>query len=167
MIDTGCSATVAGNDWARIVVGSLSEDSQSKVERLESSKTFRFGGGERRKSCGLWRIPCRMAGKNVMLETDVVDADIPCLLSKTALKRAGTILKLDTDQAEIFGNVIDLECTTSGHYALDIRDVEREEEVYIGELTNDYEKKEKEVVKIHKQFAHPSRPNMEQRKHGS
>ena len=46
-----------------------------------------------------------------MLETDVVEADIPCLLSKADLKRAGTVLKLETDQAEIVGRTIDLEST--------------------------------------------------------
>ena len=163
LIDTGCSATVAGQDWAKILVGSLSRESQAKVEKLESAKTFRFGGGERRKSLGFWRIPCKIAGKNVMLETDVVEADIPCLLSKAALKRAGTVLKLETDQAEIFGRTIDLESTSSGHYALQILDVgENHDEVLIAELGVDYERKEKEVVKIHKQFAHPSRRNMEQ-----
>ena len=89
-------------------MGSLSEESQSKVKRLESFKTFKFGGVERRKSCGLWRIPCKVAGKNVTLETDIVEADIPCLLSKEALKKAKTVLRLETDQAEMFGNEIDL-----------------------------------------------------------
>ena len=31
LLDTGCSATVAGQDWARILVGSLSEESRAKV----------------------------------------------------------------------------------------------------------------------------------------
>ena len=98
-----------------------------------------------------------------MLETDVVEADIPCLLSKAALKRAGTVLKLETDQAEIFGKTIDLESTSSGHYALQISDVGvNQDEVLITDLGSDYERKEKEIVKIHKRFAHPSRRNMEQ-----
>ena len=42
----------ASQDWARISVGSLSEESQARVEKLESAKTLRFGGGERRKSIG-------------------------------------------------------------------------------------------------------------------
>ena len=54
---------------------------QAKVEKYDSKKTFKFGGSERRKSRGFWRIPCFIAGKNVMLETDIVSADIPCLLS--------------------------------------------------------------------------------------
>ena len=32
----------------------------------------------------------------------------------------------------------------------------------ITELGDNYERKEKQIVKIHKQFAHPSRRNMEQ-----
>ena len=44
-------------------VESLSEKSQAKVEKYESEKTFKFGGGERRRSRGFWRIPCFMRGQ--------------------------------------------------------------------------------------------------------
>ena len=148
LIDTGCSSTVSGWSWACCLVGSLSEKNKLKVERYGSDKTFKFGGGERRKSCGFWKIPCFMAGRNVMLETDVVHADIPCLLSKPALKRAGTVLRLENDQAEIFGNQIDLDCTSSGHYALQIEDCKSQEdqEILINELSAEYPIKEKEIV---------------------
>ena len=56
-----------------------------------------------------------------MLETDVVEADIPCLLSKADLKRAGTVLKLKTDQAEIFGRTIDLESTRDRNFERSLR----------------------------------------------
>ena len=82
-----------------------------------------------------------------MLETDVVEADIPCLLSKAALKRAGTVLKLETDQAEIFGRAIDLESTSSGHYADKILDVgENQDEVSIAECGAHFERKEKHIA---------------------
>ena len=47
-------------------------------------------------------------------------------LSKSALKKAGTVLRLDEDKAEIFGNKINLDCTSSGHYALEIEDCKNE-----------------------------------------
>ena len=159
---------MCGWDWAECLVESLSEQSQAKVEKYESEKTFKFGGGERRKSCGFWRIPCFMAGRNVMLETDIVNADIPCLLSKPALKRAGTVLRLDEDKAEIFGNEINLDCTSSGHYALEIKDCKNEvegsydEEILVNELSDDYQSKVKQLVKLHKHFAHPVRATMNQ-----
>ena len=59
------------------------------------------------------------------LETDIVEADIPYLLSKEALKKVKTVLRLETDQAEMFCKEIDLECTRSGHYALNIEDVDK------------------------------------------
>ena len=61
-----------------------------------------------------------------MFETDIVNADIPCLLSKSALKWAGTVLRLDDDKAEIYGNKINLDCTSSGHYALEIENCKNE-----------------------------------------
>ena len=104
-----------------------------------------------------------------MLETDIVSADIPCLLSKPALKRAGTVLRLNEDKAEIFGNEINLDCTSSGHYALEVKDWKNEEvkgsedeDILINELSQDYQSKAKQLVKIHKQFAHPIRAAMEQ-----
>ena len=79
-----------------------------------------------------------------MLETDVVEADIPCLLSKADLKRAGTVLKLETDQAKIIGRTIDLQSTSSGHYALQILNVgENQEEVLITQLGDNFEKRNK------------------------
>ena len=81
---------------------------------------------------------------------------------------AGTVLRLDEDRAEIFGNTINLDCTSSGHYALEIEDCKTEEvkisneEVFVNELSKDYQSKVKQLVKIHKQFAHPIRSAMEQ-----
>ena len=110
-----------------------------------------------------------MVGRNVMLETDIVNADIPCLLSKPLLKRVGTVLRLDKDKAEIFGNEINMDCTSSGYYALEIEDCKTEkvkgscdEEILVNELSNDYQSKGKQLVKIHKQFAHQIRATMDQ-----
>ena len=99
LIDTGCSSTVAGRTWAEQVVESLSTEMQKKVERCPSRKVFKFGSGVRHCSLGLWKIPLTIAGKNVMLQKDIVDMDLPCLLSRPALKRAGCTLLLENDQA--------------------------------------------------------------------
>ena len=57
---------------------------------------------------------------NVKIISDVVDADIPLLLSKTAMKRAQMTLNFNNDTAEMFGKRIELLCTTSGHYHVPI-----------------------------------------------
>ena len=52
----------------------------------------------------------------------MVIVDIPLLLSKLSLKRAGTVLDMENDRAVMFKQQIPLEFTSSGHYCVDIRD---------------------------------------------
>ena len=103
LIDTGCSSTVAGRFWVYKLIDSLTPEMSKKVEKSISCKNFKFGSGQKYPSLGVVRIPLKMADKNVMLETDVVDMDLPCLLSRPALKRAGFTLLLETDEAIING----------------------------------------------------------------
>lgn len=52
--------------------------------------------------------------------TDVVDSDIPLLLSRTAMKTAGVKLNLEDDTAEILGKTMNLNVTSSGHNCIPI-----------------------------------------------
>ena len=97
LIDTACSSTVSGERWIDDFVDSMSEESRANIEKYDSVKVFKFGAGDRKVFKGFWRIPCCIAGENVYLETDVIEADIPCLISKPALKGAKATLKLETD----------------------------------------------------------------------
>ena len=44
-----------------------------------------------------------IAGKEVTIQTDVVDSDIPLLLSRTAMKIAAIKMDLEYDKATIMG----------------------------------------------------------------
>jgi hypothetical protein len=50
---------------------------------------FKFGGGTRLKSDGEYELPVCMVGKQVRVKTDVVESDIPLLLLRSAMKKAG------------------------------------------------------------------------------
>ena len=67
-------------------------------------------------------LPAVIAGKEVMIKTDVVESDIPLLLSPTAMKKAAMDLKNDT--ATIMGKEVALNLTTSGHYCIPITNSE-------------------------------------------
>ena len=54
------------------------------------------------------------------IQTDVVDSDIPLLLSLDTMKRAKIKLDLEHDTAEILGETVNLNHTTSGHYCVPI-----------------------------------------------
>ena len=48
---------------------------------MDRKKIFKFGGGIKLKCLGSYIIPIELAGKKLSLKTDVVDAEIPLLLS--------------------------------------------------------------------------------------
>ena len=133
-----------------LLVGSLSPDMQSKVEKSAISKCFKFGSGKRYNSLGLWKIPLNIAGKDVMLETDLGKVELPCLISRAALKRAQCTLLLETDEAIIYGKKVNLDLTNSGHYALPIRGQDQSEEVFVNITGSDKIEKAKKLVHHHK-----------------
>ena len=82
--------------------------------------------------------------------TDVVDSDIPLLLSKPDMKRIGLQIDMENDTAKIFFKVIDLGTTPSGHYFTPIRDCNIPVEVYTLLLKiKSFRDKKRIVQKLH------------------
>ena len=153
MLDSACSSTVCGREWLNSYLNSLNEDKLKFIKKCPSQKVFKFGGGTKLISEGQYILPAQIAGKRVNIRTDVVNSDIPLLLSKDAMKKACVKLDLETDTAEIMGTQINLNCTTSGHYCIPIN----EENVFSVDLLHASDKqKEKVLRKLHCQFGHCS-----------
>ena len=62
------------------------------------------------------------------IKTDVVDSDIPLLLSRSAMKKAGVKMDLENDSAAIFCKDVALNLTISRHYCIPI---DRTEEIAV------------------------------------
>ena len=128
---------------------------------LESNRIFKFGNNGRLESEGKYFIPAVLAGHNVSLEIDVVDSDIPLLLSKKAMKKAGMSINMQDDTVTAFGKKERLVTTSSGHYCMPLLgEAEENAEKIIEEIlaVNLEELSEKEqfkaMDKLHKQFGH-------------
>ena len=120
VIDTGCSSTVCGSKWLCQYVDQLSEYDRSKIIELPSKASFSFGDGAVKNSCKKVEIPCYLGGMRSKITTDVVDCNVPLLLSKRSMKSAEMVLDFKSDTA-VIGNVKNkLSCSTSGHYMLPI-----------------------------------------------
>ena len=110
--------------------------------------------------CGSTLLPLLNTRKyflEVTLKTDVVGSDIPLLLSRTAMKRAGVKMDLENDSATIFGKDIALNLTTSGHYCIPIDRTENiaVEEVFSVKLEEmGRQDKVKTLLKLHRQLLH-------------
>lgn len=128
VLDSACSSTVCGDSWINNYIQSLDKDDRQKVKQTEGQRVFKFGGGTCLKSKGEYSLPAVIAGKEVMIKTDVVESDIPLLLSRTAMKKAAIKMDLENDTATIMGKEVALNLTTSGHYCIPI---DKSEEVLV------------------------------------
>ena len=106
-------------------------------------------------------LPCVIADIEVSIITDVVNSDIPLLLSKDTMKRAGTCLNFEDDTAMMLKKKIPLSCSFSGHYYIPITKLPDKRKVkYIPFIKENSSKNTAEKIKIaielHRQFSHPS-----------
>ena len=88
IIDSGATATVSGSVWIDCYLGSLSASEKDKVLYTNSTKLFRFGSGDLFKSLYKVKVPAQIGTKKVFIETDVVETDVPMLLSRPAMKKS-------------------------------------------------------------------------------
>ena len=85
ILDNGCSSTVAGEQCITCYLDSLTPNEFVEVKREPSDTVFKFGGGEQIKSSEKITLPCWLVGVKFLIQTDVVNSEIPWLLSKTAM----------------------------------------------------------------------------------
>ena len=155
VLDSACSSTVCGKEWFDHFMNSLEPNDKSKVRSINSGKVFKFGGGEKLISMGCYEIPACIVGQQVMIVTDVIDSDIPLLLSKSEMKKMQMCLDLKSDTAEIMGKAAILNCTSAGHYCIPI--LRKEVPVFTVDLKTISDKdRKKELKKLHCVFGHPS-----------
>ena len=125
-------------------------------------RTFKFGDGNKLNSLYKVILPCVIADIEVSIITDVVNSDILLLLSKGAMKRAGTCFNFEDDTVTMLKKKIPLSCTSSGHYYIPITkplpDKRKFKHLpFIKEISfKNTAKKIKIATKLHRQFSHPS-----------
>ena len=157
---------MAGSQWVNCFLESLDETEVEKIYIKDSNETFKFGKGDSIHSSGKIVIPVEFGRQKVTIESDIVEADIPLLLSKEALKKAGTILDFNNDTAIMFGNQQTLIATESGHYAIPLSVAKENSAVseQISVLVSTSQKVSDEdsiapfkiAIKLHRQFCHCS-----------
>ena len=161
VIDSGCTKTVAGENWLRDYLDTLSDSEAARIEYCDSKALFRFGDSEPVSSQKKALIPMKMGGKNIMLATEIVSSDVPLLLSKDTMKAAKAVQNFEKDSITLFGNEQRMICTKSGHYAIPVNPS--------SEIINESNASKENILlfttnlsvketakKLHQQFGHPS-----------
>ena len=167
ILDSGASGNVAGLVWFESYVDGLSNEEQEKVKYFDSFKTFKFGSGMVYQSQFRAEIPAYIGNKRVLISTDVVDTTVPLLLSKEAMKKAGTKINFMTDEVTMFNTVQKVNLTESGHYAIPLnksaeilKKLETGNEVKINLVFQPNMNRKQMATKLHSQFGHPTRKNL-------
>ena len=88
VLDSACSSTVCGDKWINNYIQSLDNRDRLKIKQRDSKRVFKFGGDTCLKSKCEYSLPAVIVGKEVTIKRDVVDSDIPLLLSRTAMTKA-------------------------------------------------------------------------------
>ena len=167
IIDCACPTTVSGKVWIHRFITQLSEADKALVEYEESERIFKFGGGEQRKSLGVITFPCYFGQRNILMKSEIVDADFPLLLGNSLLKKARAVLKISEQVAVILDIEVKMRETNSGHFCLKIdgpkADVPYTKYTVQGESDEVAIQKElclinqltlQDVEKLHHQFGH-------------
>ena len=154
VLDTACGSTVCGKQWFDSYINSVGSDGIKQVAG-PSNCSFKFGAGPVVPSSGAFEIPVTMAGVDLMLHTDVVECDIPLLLSKQTMKDVGIVIDMLHDRAMIFGKDIPLDTTSAGHYCIPIVMDYPVNSVCETLVSNSSQDIEKSLLKLHRQFGHP------------
>lgn len=118
VLDTGCSTTVCGSSWLSCYLDELSDYERADIKEENSSSTFTFGDGVTVSSLKRVTLPCYIGDMRATICTDVVNCNIPLLMSKCSMKKAKMCLVFANDTVKICGKIIHLKSTSSGHYVL-------------------------------------------------
>ena len=158
-LDSCCTCTCAGKKWLTIYLNSLPEDMKKMVKGpFNSGKTFMFGNEGKLTAEAAYDIPIKVAGKTKLIKVDIIDSDIPLLLSKAEMKTLGMTLDMKNDAAYINGKPLKVSTTSAGHLIMDLLeqdDVYLLEELLVVDLKNASENEQEKLLnKVHKQFGH-------------
>ena len=151
ILDSGCTSSVCGKEWYDCFVDGLDDVAKDSVKESTSTRKFKFGGGKVSSSLKQVALPCSIASTKVVIQCDVVNDNIPLLLSKRAMKRAKTKIDFETDKIQMLGKEVFPHVNSSGHYCITLGP--SASEVH---LTTAEESADRIASKLHRQFAHAS-----------
>ena len=107
-------------------------------------------------------IPAIIGDKKIKIQLDVVNGEIPLLLSREFMKKTNSELNFKNDTIEILDQKVNLILTESGHYGLPlgrnrqiVTDSERNADLKLTLHVRDMSTKEI-AQKLHRQFSHPT-----------
>ena len=158
VLDCGAGKTVGGKKWLDVYTDSLSDEHKKKIEYSEPQSKYRFGDGVVVTPHMHVKIPASIGDHPVFLELDIVQNDIPVLLSRTSMAKAEMCLDFKNDTLLAYEQTIKLPLSKTGHYLLpltpSVRAMREKTPIEI-HVASDVKSVNNKARHLHRQFAHP------------
>ena len=113
LLDSGCTKTVCGTEWLREYTSGLSEEGRKTIVKSKSDRIFKFRDGNVVNAYERVTIPSTIGSQKGDIQCEVMDKNLPLLLSKDSKKKAAVTINFVEDTATINGEKIGLDTTSS------------------------------------------------------
>lgn len=163
-MDTGCVKSCCGKVWADANLDRMGEDARKLVRFEPSNAVIRFGEGGPQESLGTLTMPISIGGQNLFLQIEVINSNIPCLLSNEAMEKIGMIIDLGEQSVTFKGRKVDIIKAKTGHTCIKFEnfDMREKDEFYAMVTMPENEKYDyAKLKKIHENLGHPNQTVME------
>ena len=169
VLDSACTKTVTGESWTNAYLDTLTDKQRQQVKVVPSNVHFRHGDGNDVISNKVVKFPAVLGNQKVFIEANIVANETPMLMSRSFLKKAQMIINFDDDMAQILGNQVKLNCTSTGHYCIPLTklllsDKDSSQSPVVLHTTTIKNATRKELidkaVKVHRQFSHASKEKL-------
>ena len=118
VLDTGAPKTCTGLNWFNQYLKMLSPDDSSSVTYHSSNVSYKLNNGPQQKATHSARFPVYIGSMKVLIEADILQQDLPLLLSNETLKRASAKINMENDEISMLGENIKLMRTSTGHFVI-------------------------------------------------
>ena len=158
-LDSCCTSSVTGSAWLEMFKEDLDEEMMMKIKGpYKSDKMFGFGNNGQLPSLGRYKIPVVMAGWMTEIWVDLIDSDIPLLLSRKAMEKAKMKIDFSDRTVTAFGKTVPMQSTKSGHPILPIQPPSKDnlQQIFTVIKFDSASRTEQKqgMRRIHRQFGH-------------
>merc|ERR1719232_1099768 len=101
IIDSGCSRSVCGVSWFQAFKRTLNDNDCKAISMVPSEAKFKFGGHGIYTSKALITAPVYVGGKRIFIRFDMVETDIPLLISLKVMKRLEMNIQYSKDGQDL------------------------------------------------------------------
>ena len=120
ILDTGAAKSCTGLNWLNQYLRLLSQDDLNLVAYHSKDIFYKFGHGPQQKVTQSATFPVYIGSVKVLIEADVLQQDLPLLLSNTTLQQASAKINMKNYEVAMLGENIKLLKTSTGHCAIPI-----------------------------------------------